>query len=57
MNEQRADLALHGLGGKGQHRWVGQQVAVQGTMVSLSSEPRLIPALFGEQPVRIMALH
>lgn len=57
MNEQRACLALHGLGGKGQHRWVGQQVAVQCTMVFQGSEPRLMPALFGEQPVRIMALH
>ena len=57
MNEQRAGLALHGLGDKGQHRWAGQQVAVQGTMVFQGSEPRLMPALFGEQPVRIMALH
>lgn len=36
---------------------MGQQVAVQGTMVFQGSEPRLMPALFGEQPVRIMALH
>lgn len=29
----------------------------EGTMGFQGSEPRLMPALFGEQPVRIMALH